>query len=85
MPFLLNDVSAVSAVSALSAVFEVDPFSWTHLCAQCAKESTMAKARYDKHSAEFRAEAIRLVDEREVPLARIARELGVKESTLRLW
>jgi transposase-like protein len=45
----------------------------------------MAKARYDKHSAEFRAEAIRLVDEREVPLARIARELGVKESTLRLW
>ena len=45
----------------------------------------MAKARYDKHSAEFRAEAIRLVDEREAPLARIARELGVKESTLRLW
>ena len=45
----------------------------------------MAKARYDKHSAEFRAAAIRLVDEREAPLARIARELGVKESTLRLW
>jgi transposase len=45
----------------------------------------MAKARYDKHSAEFRGEAIRLVRETQAPLARIARELGVKESTLRLW
>jgi transposase-like protein len=35
----------------------------------------MGQARYDKHSAEFRAEAVRL--------ARVARELGVKESTLR--
>jgi transposase len=45
----------------------------------------MAKARYDKHSAEFRGEAIRLVRETQEPLARIARELGVKDSTLRLW
>jgi hypothetical protein len=50
-------------------------FSWTHLSAACAKEFTLGQARYDKHSAEFRAEAVRL--------ARVARELGVKESTLR--
>ena len=45
----------------------------------------MAKARYDKHSEEFRAEAIRLARDGDVPLARVARELGVKESTLRMW
>ena len=31
------------------------------------------------------AEAVRLVREAQAPLAQIARELGVKESTLRLW
>jgi transposase len=45
----------------------------------------MTKARYDKHSAEFRAEAVRLVREAQAPVAQVARELGVKESTLRLW
>jgi transposase len=45
----------------------------------------MAKSRYQKHSEEFRAEAVRLVKETQAPLAQIARELGVKDSTLRLW
>jgi transposase len=45
----------------------------------------MAKTRYQKHSEEFRAEAVRLVREAQAPRAQIARELGVKESTLRLW
>jgi transposase len=50
------------------------------------KESTVKKhTRYDKHSAEFRAEAVRLARDAEVPVAQVARELGVKESTLRLW
>ena len=45
----------------------------------------MGKTKYASHSAEFRAEAIRLARESTEPLARIARELGVKQSTLRMW
>jgi len=45
----------------------------------------MGEARYAKHSAEFRAEAIRLARTTHEPLARVARELGIKESTLRMW
>jgi transposase len=45
----------------------------------------MGKIKYAKHSAEFRAEALRVVRESTAPLARTARELGVNENTLRLW
>ena len=45
----------------------------------------MGKARSDRHSPEFRAEAIRLARDAHAPLARVARELGVKERTLRMW
>jgi|KBSMisStaDraftv2_1062788.scaffolds.fasta_scaffold431637_2 transposase len=45
----------------------------------------MGKTKYASHSAEFRAEAIRLARESAEPLAQIARELGVKQSTLRMW
>ena len=45
----------------------------------------MGKTKYATHSAEFRAEAIRLTRGSSEPLARIARELGVKQSTLRMW
>src|SRR4051812_50100252 len=49
------------------------------------KESGMGKTKYAAHSAEFRTEAIRLARDSPVPLARTARELGVNESTLRMW
>ena len=39
----------------------------------------MGKSKYASHSAEFRAEAIRLTRGSSEPLARIARELGVKQ------
>jgi transposase len=45
----------------------------------------MGQVRYAKHSAEFRAEAVRLARAANEPLARIARDVGVKESTLRMW
>jgi len=45
----------------------------------------MGKTKYASHSAEFRVEAIRLARESAEPLAQIARELGVKQSTLRMW
>jgi len=45
----------------------------------------MPQRRYDKHSEEFRGEAIRLARSGQAPLAQIARELGVKEGTLRWW
>jgi transposase len=45
----------------------------------------MGKTKYAKHSAEFRAEAVRLARDSQAPLARIARECGVRESTLRMW
>ena len=45
----------------------------------------MAQRRYAKHSTEFRAEAVRVARAATEPLAQVARELGVHESTLRLW
>jgi transposase len=45
----------------------------------------MGQRRYAKHSTDFRDEAVRQVRESREPLARIARELGVNENTLRLW
>jgi len=45
----------------------------------------MGKTKYAAHSAEFRSEAIRLARESAAPVARLARELGVKDSTLRMW
>ena len=45
----------------------------------------MARRRYAKHSAEFRDEAVRVVRESRTPLAKVARELGVNENTLRMW
>ena len=45
----------------------------------------MGKTKYATHSAEFRAEAIRVARDATAPLARTARELGVNENTLRMW
>ena len=45
----------------------------------------MAKTRYARHSAAFRAEAVRQARTSGVPLLRLARELGVNYGTLRLW
>jgi transposase len=45
----------------------------------------MGKTKYATHSAEFRAEAIRVARDSPAPLARTARELGVNENTLRMW
>ena len=45
----------------------------------------MGARRYAKHSTEFRAEAVRLVKTTREPVTKIARELGVHPSTLRLW
>jgi len=45
----------------------------------------MGKTKYATHTPEFRTEAIRQARESGEPLARLARDLGVKESTLRMW
>jgi len=45
----------------------------------------MARRRQIRHSPEFKAEAIRMVRTREDGLAKIARELGIAEPTLRAW
>jgi len=45
----------------------------------------MGKTKYATHTHEFRAEAVRVARDSTAPLARTARELGVKESTLRMW
>ena len=49
------------------------------------KEFTMAKTRYGRHSAAFRDEAIRQARTSQGPLTKLARDLGIKYSTLRLW
>jgi transposase len=53
--------------------------------AECAEEFTMPKRRHETHSRAFREEAIRQVRESRKPLTRLAEDLGVKYSTLRLW
>ena len=45
----------------------------------------MGQRRYAKHSIEFRDEAVRQVRASKEPLAKIARELGVNDNTLRMW
>ena len=45
----------------------------------------MGHRLYAKHSTEFRAEAVRLVQATREPVAKLARELGVNENTLRVW
>jgi transposase len=45
----------------------------------------MRPQKHDTFSKEFRAEAIRQAREERRPLTVVARDLGVKYSTLRLW
>jgi transposase len=45
----------------------------------------MAPRKYARHSAEFKAEAIRTARTAAGPLTQVARDLGVNVSTLRLW
>jgi transposase len=45
----------------------------------------MGRARRNRYSAEFKAEAIRLVRSSSDPRAKVARDLGVLPETLRLW
>jgi len=45
----------------------------------------MAKTRYARHSAAFREEAVRQARTSGGPLTKLARDLGVKYATLRLW
>ena len=45
----------------------------------------MGRARRNRYSAEFKAEAVRLVRSSTDPLAKVARDLGVIPETLRLW
>ena len=45
----------------------------------------MRAQKHDTFSKEFRAEAIRQAREERSPLTALARDLGVKYSTLRLW
>jgi transposase len=57
----------------------------TFFGAECAKEFTMSQRRNDRHSAAFREEAIRQARASTEPLTKVARELGVRYSTLRFW
>ena len=45
----------------------------------------MRPQKHDTFSKAFREEAIRQVRESREPLTKLARDLGVKYSTLRLW
>ena len=45
----------------------------------------MAKRGTPAYSADFRREALRLVEAGEKPIAQIARELGIHHETLRGW
>ena len=45
----------------------------------------MAQRRRPSYAPEFKAEAVRLVRTSADPLAKIARDVGVSVSTLRLW
>jgi transposase len=45
----------------------------------------MGRARRNRYSPEFKAEAVRLVRSSADPLAKVARDLGVGAETLRLW
>jgi len=45
----------------------------------------MARHRRRKFSPEFKAEAVRLVDTRDAPIATIAQQLGIGRGMLRRW
>ena len=45
----------------------------------------MAQRKYARYTPEFKAEAVRTVRTASEPLTHVARDLGVKVSTLRLW
>jgi transposase len=45
----------------------------------------MGRVRRNRYSAEFKAEAVRLVRASADPLAKVARDVGVNPETLRLW
>ena len=45
----------------------------------------MGRRHRRRFSPEFKAEAVRLVQQTDEPIARIARELGVTETSLRGW
>jgi transposase len=57
----------------------------TYFSAECAEEFTMQPRRHETHSLAFREEAVRQARSSDRPLTQVARELGVKYSTLRLW
>jgi transposase len=59
----------------------VDTFS-----AQNARtEFTMRPKKHETYSSAFRKEAVRQALESRAPLTKLAQDLGVKYSTLRLW
>ena len=45
----------------------------------------MGRARRNRYSPEFKAEAVRLVRSSSDPLTKVARDLGVVPETLRQW
>ena len=45
----------------------------------------MGRARRNRYSVEFKAEAVRLVRASSDSLTKVARDLGVNPETLRLW
>jgi transposase len=53
--------------------------------AQCAKESPMTRRRRRQFSPEFKAEAVRLAESNDAPLAAIAQQLGVSRTALFRW
>ena len=46
---------------------------------------TRSRARQPRYTSEFKAEAVRLVRSSSEALAKIARDIGVAQQTLRLW
>ena len=45
----------------------------------------MGRPRRNRYSAEFKAEAVRLVRGATEPLSKVAQDLGIVPETLRLW
>jgi transposase len=49
------------------------------------EESVPVSKQQQKHTAEYRARAVRLAEESDKPLTQVARDLGVKYQTLYDW
>jgi transposase len=45
----------------------------------------MARRRRPRYSPEFKAEAVRHVEQSNEPVRKIARDLGIEQATLRSW